>query len=100
MPGVSRRYRLSPGARADLEDIWRYTAERWSIEQADRYHNALIDDIESLVGTAHRGIAIDHIRPGYHRLAIRSHVAFYRQTESAIEIVRILHQRMDFSRHL
>jgi toxin ParE1/3/4 len=100
MPGVSRRYRLSPGARADLEHIWLYTAERWSIDQADRYHNLLMDGIESLVGAMHRGIAIDHIRPGYRRLNAESHVIFYRPAEDGIEIVRILHSRMDFDRHL
>ena len=100
MPGVSRRYRLTPGARADLESIWRYTAERWSIDQADHYHNLMMEGIESLVGAAHRGIAIDHIRPGYRRLNARSHVIFYRPAGDGIEIVRILHRRMDFNRHL
>jgi toxin ParE1/3/4 len=100
MPSVSSRYRLSPGARADLEDIWRYTAEHWSIDQADHYHNLLMDGIESLVGAAHRGIAVDHIRPGYRRLNAESHVIFYRPAENGIEIIRILHGRMDFNRHL
>ncbi len=30
-------YGLAPQARADLENIWRYTAETWSIKQADKY---------------------------------------------------------------
>ena len=100
MPSVSSRYRLSPGARTGLENIWRYTADLWSIAQADRYHNLLMDGVESIVGAAHRGTDIDHIRPGYMRLSIRSHVIFYRRTGGKIEIVRILHQRMDFNRHL
>ena len=100
MPNVSRHYRLSPGARTDLENIWLYTAERWSIDQADHYHNLLIDGIESLVGAAHRVIAIDHIRPGYRRLNAESHVIFYRTAGAGVEVVRILHGRMDFDRHL
>jgi toxin ParE1/3/4 len=28
-------YVLSPRARADLEGIWDYTAERWGVDQAE-----------------------------------------------------------------
>ena len=38
-------YGLTPRARADLKAIWTYPADRWNIEQADRYagllHNAM-----------------------------------------------------------
>nr|WP_289079189.1 type II toxin-antitoxin system RelE/ParE family toxin [uncultured Thalassospira sp.] len=34
---VNARYRLTPRAEADLEDIWRYTHRRWSVTQADKY---------------------------------------------------------------
>ncbi|MCA8927827.1 MAG: type II toxin-antitoxin system RelE/ParE family toxin, partial [Alphaproteobacteria bacterium] len=34
-------YRLRPAAQADLEGIWRYTAEQWSADQADRYVDGL-----------------------------------------------------------
>jgi toxin ParE1/3/4 len=100
MGSVSRRYRLSPEARADLEDIWLYTAERWSLEQADRYHNRLIDALEALADTPARGVAADHIRPGYRRLRAGSHVVFYLPLREGIEIIRILHSRMDFGHHL
>jgi plasmid stabilization system protein ParE len=30
-------YYLSPLAEADLEDIWLYTFQTWSSEQADHY---------------------------------------------------------------
>jgi toxin ParE1/3/4 len=34
-------YRLTPNALEDLDHIWRYTAETWSITQADEYIDAL-----------------------------------------------------------
>lgn len=34
-------YRLTPHALADLDALWRYSAETWSITQADRF----IDDL-------------------------------------------------------
>lgn len=40
------KYRVSLLASQDLEDIWAYTFENWSIEQADRYLNLILDEIE------------------------------------------------------
>lgn len=35
-------YRLSVRAEADLAEIWVYSAERWNLEQADGYIDALL----------------------------------------------------------
>lgn len=40
------------------------------------------------------------IRKGYFKLRTGSHVLFFRVGENDIEIMRILHQRMDVDRHL
>ncbi|MEU6191504.1 type II toxin-antitoxin system RelE/ParE family toxin [Nocardia sp. NPDC047038] len=41
------------------------------------------------------------IRPGYRNLAAKSHTLYYRPTdEGVIDIIRILHQRMDLDHHL
>jgi toxin ParE1/3/4 len=45
------------------------------------------------------GRACDDIRPGYRRYAEGSHIIFYREVRSDIEIVRVLHGRMDPDRH-
>ena len=41
-------YKLSVKASNDIENIWLYTFEKWSLEQADRYINLIIDEIEYL----------------------------------------------------
>ena len=35
-------------AMNDLEEIWLYTYEAWSLEQADRYHRFFFNEIEFL----------------------------------------------------
>jgi plasmid stabilization system protein ParE len=40
--------KLSRKAEEDLEEIWLYTLEKWSKEQADRYLNLIFDEIEFL----------------------------------------------------
>jgi len=42
------RYIISNEAIKDLEIIWLYTYETWSLEQADRYLNLLMNEIEYL----------------------------------------------------
>jgi len=41
-------YKISKEAQSDLENIWLYTFETWSVEQADRYYNQILDEIEYL----------------------------------------------------
>ena len=35
-------------ALSDLEEIWLYTFETWSLEQADRYYELIIKEIDFL----------------------------------------------------
>ena len=46
------------------------------------------------------GRPYDDLRHGYFRYLVGSHAVFYRMVTAGIEIVPILHQRMDFDRHL
>jgi len=36
-------YKISQEANRDIENIWLYTYEIWSLEQADRYFNLIMD---------------------------------------------------------
>jgi plasmid stabilization system protein ParE len=54
MPDSARLYRLSPRAERDLEDIWLYAFENWSVEQADRYQNQIMAAIETLANGSRR----------------------------------------------
>lgn len=99
MSDEARAYRLSPLAEADLEDIWLYTYKHWSLAQADQYHRVLVGAIESLAKGIKTGRKTD-IRPGYFRYSAGQHLIFYRQADAGLDIIRILHQRMDIDRHL
>ena len=92
---------LSPAARADIEAIWRYTAERWGTEQAERYLRLVQTACEALAEGRRIGRSAEDVRPGYHRAEVGSHILFFRRGEAGgIDIIRILHQRMDIDRHL
>ncbi|MCC8393159.1 type II toxin-antitoxin system RelE/ParE family toxin [Paraburkholderia sp. MMS20-SJTR3] len=99
MPAKPRQLRLRPLAEADLEEIWLYTFENWSSEQADKYLRDLIVAME-LLARGDRIGRVCNVRDGYCQYAVGSHIVFYRMTDAALEVSRILHQRMDVDRHL
>ncbi len=90
------KYRLLNEAVKDLENIWVYTYEKWSVEQADRYYNLIINEIEYIASNPDSGRSMEHIKEGYRVSTIKSHLVFYKLSiDKTVEIVRILHQRMD-----
>lgn len=94
-------YLLSPAAQADLGQIWDYSACKWGEDRADRYILGIRDACDALADGSRRGRAIAAIRPGYRKLAVASHFLFYRISDSGlVDVVRILHQRMNVAEHL
>ena len=92
---------LSPRVRDDLEAIWSYSVHLWGTEQAARYVLNIRDACAALAEGRRRGRPCDDIRLGYRRLAIGTHLLFYRtEPDGTIDVVRILHQSMDIALHL
>ena len=92
----TQSYRISRKAVDDLENIWTYTLHKWSIEQADRYYNLIINEIEFISKNFMTGKSMDDIKKGYRVSTVKSHLIFYRKSQdNQVEVIRILHQRMD-----
>ena len=94
-------YIISEEALKDIDNIWLYTAENWSLKQADRYYNLIFDEIEYVSGNFEIGQDFGRIREGYRYSKVKSHLIFYRKSKSGkIEIIRILHEKMDVESRL
>ncbi|MBX7435380.1 type II toxin-antitoxin system RelE/ParE family toxin [Mycobacterium sp. Y57] len=94
-------YVLSPAAQADLGDIWDYTCERWGDDQAEMYLREIQRAIERVVASPLIGRPCDEVCEGYRRHAVGSHTLYYRgASNDVIDVVRVLHNRMDVDRHL
>lgn len=91
---------LSPRAQADIDEIWDYTVRTWDQAQAESYLRDIQGALRSLVADPSKGRACDDIRAGYKKQPVGSHVLFFRLVGDDIEVIRILHQRMDFSHHI
>ncbi len=92
--------RLTRAAREDLKAIGRYTQGAWGRPQRDAYLSQFDRRFRSLAQFPTLGRSCDDIRPGYRKYAEGAHVIFYREVDGGIEIVRILHGRLDLDRHL
>ena len=95
-------YKISVKAVEDIENIWLYTLENWSKEQADRYLGLIFDEMEYLIYNPQYGKDFSHIRNNYRCSKVKSHLIFYKANEKqeSIEIIRILHERMDIENRL
>lgn len=80
----------------DLNDIWEYTYENWSEKPADRYYATIKLTCRGIgenpvVGKEYDGISKDLLGQ-----KAEKHIIFYKLvSEERIEVVRILHERMD-----
>lgn len=91
---------LHEAAISDIEDIWLYTLNTWSVEQADRYYNLLLNEIEFLSRKPNSGRDSGHLRPGYCSSKVKSHIIFYKFSSTDLEIIRILQESMDIPNRL
>ncbi len=95
-------YKISIEAGIDLEKIWAYTFETWSLEQADRYLNQIFEEIEYISMKPENGENFSYVRKNYLRIKVKSHFIFYKVSKKTkiVEIIRILHQQMDIENRL
>jgi len=110
------RFRLARPAQLDLADILSTSAQRWGVEGQERYAAVLAAAMRQVAAepsgplTRKRPDLRSGIRSFHVRHARRSaeanvrrpvHVLYYRVAgNGVIEIVRVLHERMEPSRHL
>lgn len=95
------RFSLTKQAIEDLREIGRYTQKRWGREQR-RHYLALLDRcFHTLAENPNQGQRCDEIRSGYRKFPSGQHIVFYcEQNTGGIEIIRVLHERMDLEVHL
>lgn len=103
------RVRLGAAAEVDFANILRWTAENFGARQSRVYRGTLVQTIVDLAGgpDVAGSRARDEIMAGLRTLHVArrgrrgSHFLMYRVApKNTIEVVRILHERMDLWRHV
>lgn len=95
------KFHLTNKAVEDLADLWDYTCDTWSEKQADKYYMLLLHSCQELAKLPSRGKKYDEIADDIKGYQSYQHLIFYRKLSAKeIEIVRILHGRMDLKSKL
>lgn len=85
----------------DLNAIWTYTCNTWSETQADKYYASIEFACLQIGENPELGKVYKEINDNLFGLRIGKHIVFYQVVnELEIEIVRILHERMDLIRRM
>ncbi len=82
-----RHIDLTEIAGADLKSIRRYSQRTWGPDRTAQYMAALRDNR-------------DDLRPGLQMAISGRHCVFFEADQSRILVVRVLHDRMDYQRHI
>jgi len=96
---MTGNYGLSPRAKRDVYEIWEYTAERWGIDQAEIYIRQMWQNIDAVANKPTVGQKCSEVREGYYKFPSGAHFIFYKVIEGGVDVVRILHERMNFEAH-
>jgi toxin ParE1/3/4 len=93
-------YRLTPAAKSDLLEIWNYTIKIWGEKQAEKYLLDIEVKLEQLAANPKLGRQRPEISPGYYSFPVGKHIIFYLHSGKHIDIIGVLHGRMDIDKNL
>ncbi|SHG56901.1 toxin ParE1/3/4 [Flavobacterium micromati] len=90
------KYFLTHKAVEDLSDIWEYTYEEWSEKQANKYYKLLVESCQEVANNPNFGKSYESVLKDLLGFKSNHHIIFFRIIgHNEIEVVRILHERMD-----
>ena len=90
------KFSFTNRALDDLIEIWDYTVEQWSENQAQRYYNLIMASCMDLANNPQLGRSYNIISQNLLGYKCGEHIIFYQEIiKNEIEIARVLHGMMD-----
>ena len=93
-------YRTTRQADQDIIDIYFYGCRQFGVEQAERYHEGLAAILDLIAHNPYMARERPEFTPPVRLYPYRSHLIVYRLDDAGVLVVRILHGRQDWGRHL
>ena len=94
------RYKLSPEAQKSLIDIKAYSVKNFGKKRAITYLQKIRTRMLELASNPNRGALREDLKIGFYSEFIGSHTIYYRIKDNDIEIIHVLHQAMEPSKHI
>jgi toxin ParE1/3/4 len=86
-----KRYAVSPEARADLDGIWDYIAERARIDTAEEFIWQFYETFSSLASSPAAGVVVPDFASGaVRKFPMGNYLIYYRTEHRKILIARVL----------
>jgi len=96
----NKTYRLYPKAIEDLESIYQFSVREFGIQRTEDYILAIEASFHYLAQDPLLARQCDYIRQDLRAFNVGSHIIFFKIADFGINVLRVLHQSMDFIRHL
>jgi toxin ParE1/3/4 len=94
------KYILSTEAQNSLSDIKTYSDKNFGWKRAKTYLQSIRKRMQALADNPSFGIVREDLNVGYHSDFVGSHTIYYRIQPSYIDIIDVLHQSMEPSKHI
>lgn len=95
------KFHLTHKAVEDLSEIWNYTFSTWSEDQSDTYYAFLITSCQKIAEKPFLGRKYNEVLQDLLGYKAGKHIIFYEIISvNEIEIIRILHEKMDLKRRI
>ena len=95
------RYKFTNKAVDDITNIWNYTCDNWSENQADIYYQMLLENCKEVANSPETGKNYSGVAENLLGFKAGRHIIFYREiNDNEVEITRILHEQMDLKNRI
>lgn len=93
-------YLLSPEAQQSLKEIKSFSVRNFGEQRAKTYLEQILTRFRELAANPALGKKRNELNVGYYSSFIGSHTIYYRTNSNLVEIIDVLHQSMEPTRHL
>ncbi len=93
-------YRLTEAAARHLQEIWRYSRDRWGVNRANAYLAEIEDALTKAIKSPSLLRPRSELGEGVFARKVASHVAYGVVENDEFLVAAVLHGRMDPKRHL
>ena len=94
---MTKKIHISDKAKLDLKEIYNYTLQEWGKIQANKYLSNLQKRFKWLLENPNLGKHRPEIKHNYYSFNESRHIIFYKIDKNNINILNILHKKMDIN---
>lgn len=91
---------MLPAAKADLSDIWDYTAAHWSLNQARTYASGITHLLYLLCDQPEIAPLFGTFTPPVRIHRFRAHLVIFTADDATVDVIRVVHGRSNWAEAL